>query len=131
MNKRSLLAGLTIMGAAMGFSSPAWATGVGLQLGSQSGVTVAHQDWHFGLGLDYLSFSADKIFKSRQQPALYYGIGGIVTERNNSALGGRAIIGAQTYLDQIQLYGELAPTLYILDDTRVELEGSIGFRVHF
>lgn len=128
--KKMKLAGL-VAGALLISASAQAQLGLGMQVGDRAGLSVGYQDLQFGFGLDTLSMSVDKTFSFSQYPALYYGVGAIITERESETLGARAVFGARHRIDQIEFFGNLAPTMYIVDNTDVKLEANVGFRFYF
>ncbi|WP_153915591.1 hypothetical protein [Shewanella sp. TC10] len=125
----SIIILITIMVSAQAKAAPE----VGLMVGSDSGINIKMDNYKFGVGFDDLSFTLDKTFNFQGQQHFYWGVGGKVADSKNNdiQLGARAIFGAHTMVERFTFFIEAQPTLYLLDDVKVELEAIGGVRYHF
>ncbi|KPZ68220.1 hypothetical protein AN944_03671 [Shewanella sp. P1-14-1] len=106
---------------------------VGLMVGSDSGINVKMNEYKFGVGFDDFSFTLDKTFNFNDHPHFYWGVGGKIADKKNDdiKLGARAVFGAHTKVERFTFFIEAQPTLYLIDDVKVELEAIGGVRYHF
>ncbi|MBV7263295.1 hypothetical protein KCG43_14910 [Photobacterium sp. WH24] len=122
-----------------GLSTSALASqSAGIFLGSpMSGVQYKHNDLRFSLGLDEFGFAVDKTFNLgtlTRNPQLNMGytfVGAQYVDNHYDKLGIRSGIGLEVPINQFELYGEVGPTLYMVEDVDVELEAAMGVRVRF
>lgn len=104
--------------------------GVGIGLGTETEIVVGINDFHIGVGLeDDTSFRVDRHFTIPGTPHFYYGVGGKYSEDDKHELGVRGIAGLNYFpVRELELYGQVIPTLYLRDDTHTDVEFSIGFK---
>ena len=110
----------------------------GIFLGSpMSGIQLKSNDLRFSLGIDDFGVAVDKTFNLgtlTNNPGLNSGytfVGGQYVDNKHDKLGVRSGIGFQVPVGEFELYGEVGPTLYVVEDVDVELEGAMGFRMRF
>jgi hypothetical protein len=94
---------------------------------------------HLRLNLDHLWYRGDIIVIDRTPIDLYYGVGGRFYQHekrngdNESEIGVRVPVGV-SYLFRkvpVQVFGELAPALILVDDSAFVIDISIGGRFYF
>ncbi|WP_064603916.1 hypothetical protein [Photobacterium sp. J15] len=111
---------------------------IGVFFGSpMSGIQYKQNDLRFSLGIDEFGVAVDKTFnlgKLVSKPELdsmYTFVGAQYVDDKDDKLGVRSGVGFQVPLDRVELYGEVGPTLYVVEDVDLELEGAIGVRYRF
>ena len=134
MKKYLLALGLMI---AVPFSAHA-SQAVGIFFGSpMSGIQYKHDDLRFSLGIDDFGLAFDKTFNLgslTQDPGmnnLYTFVGAQYVDNKYNKLGVRGGIGFQVPVNSFEFYGEVGPTLYVVEDVDLDLEGQLGFRIRF
>ncbi|SDJ59116.1 hypothetical protein SAMN04488540_11046 [Ferrimonas sediminum] len=111
---------------------PTWATPrVGIQLGSDNGVTVHAQGWDVGVSVERFAVSVDRRIPSNLNPALYFGVGGMISDTDDEEIGLRVKAGVATQIDQLELFAELVPVFYPGKDLEMDLDYSLGLRIRF
>ena len=123
-------------------------TGLGIILGSPSGISLKHWNssnravdaglaWNFA-GEDAISVHGDYLWHSWLSAeegdfAVYYGIGAQALFSNNSTIGARIPIGL-TYLFEeapLDVFVEIAPIFEVIPNTEFEGSGGLGVRFYF
>lgn len=130
-----------LLGLALTLSVPlsAYASqSVGVFFGSpMSGIQYKQNDLRFSLGLDDFGVAVDKTFNlgsvtnNPELNSLYTFVGAQYVDNKHDKLGVRSGIGFQVPVSQFELYGEVGPTLYVVEDVDLELEGALGVRYRF
>ncbi len=130
---KKLIAGMVML-LAVPFSSQA-SQEIGIFLGSpMSGIQYKTGDMRFSLGLQRLGFAFDKTFNlgslsgNSDLNALYTYLGAQVTDKSSETLGVRGGIGFQVPINSVSLYGEIGPTVYVMDQVGMNLEAAVGAR---
>jgi len=111
---------------------------VAVFLGSpMSGFQYQQDDLRFSLGLKDFGFAIDQTFsvaallnKPKLAP-LYVYLGGQLVDHHKHKVAVRSGIGFQQPFEQIIFYGELGPSLYVLEDVDIKLEASLGIKIDF
>ena len=128
-----------LLGLALALSVSAHASqSVGVFFGSpMSGIQYKTNDLRFSLGLDDFGVAVDKTFNLGSlvnDPDLnnmYTFVGAQYVDNKHDKLGVRSGVGFQVPVSQFELYGEVGPTLYVVEDVDLELEGALGVRYRF
>ena len=142
------LALCTSPGAAVAQSGPS--TGVGVQLGSPTGVSVRvvrdaepHYDflaaWDFD---DFLFLNANLVWERKVEEGvevdlrMFYGPGAGLGLRDRPGgddivLGAGGVIGAALWVESFELFAQLIPQLELVPATDFVIHGGIGVRYHF
>lgn len=104
--------------------------GVGLGVGSDTEVLIGVEDLNIGVGLgDDVSLRLDKHFTVPDTPHFYWGLGGKVSEDDDHRAGLRGIAGLNFFPErEVELYAQIVPTLYLIEDTHSDIEYSLGIR---
>ncbi|KLV06842.1 MULTISPECIES: hypothetical protein [Photobacterium] len=133
--KKAIL-GLSLL-AALPLSAHA-AQSIGAFFGSpMSGVQYKHHDLRFSLGVDDFGVAVDKTFNLgslANDPSMnnfYTFVGGQYVDDKHNKLGVRAGVGFEVPVERFEIYGELGPTLYMVEDFDADLEGALGIRYRF
>ncbi|CAG20093.1 hypothetical protein PBPRA1686 [Photobacterium profundum SS9] len=123
---------------AVPFSSAHAAQAIGVFLGSpMSGIQYKHNDLRFSLGIDDFGLAVDKTFnlgslsKNSDLNNLYTFVGAQYVDNKHDKVGVRSGVGFELPVNSFEFYGELGPTLYVVEDVDLELEAALGFRVRF
>ncbi|UJF19860.1 hypothetical protein L0B53_10420 [Vibrio sp. SS-MA-C1-2] len=119
-------------------STPAFADSIGGFLGTpMSGVQYKHNDLRFSVGLDDFGLAVDKVFNlgslvnnQKLNPA-YLFAGVQYVDQHHHKVGVRSGIGAQFPIESFELYAEIGPTLYVVEDVDIDVEGVLGVRYRF
>ncbi len=132
------------------FAQPA-ETGVGLMIGSPSGISVKHwlnkknalgaglgfsfiNDSRLYLNIDYLYHLYDQ-FESEEEIPFYYGFGIrlLTKEKKEGIFGIRGVAGLNWFPKNkpFDLFFEIAPVFELIPETAMNLDASIGFRYYF
>lgn len=115
--------------------------GIGAQVGSPTGVSLKIDSFDFlaGWNLNNDSFFGSVHYIIAQPrvgattPALraYYGPGVFVAVRDDDAkLGISFSVGLSYYVQRLEFFGQLSPRFRLIDSTKFELGGGIGFRFY-
>jgi hypothetical protein len=122
---------------AVPFSAQA-AQAVGVFLGSpMSGIQYKHHDLRFSLGIDDFGLAFDKTFNlgslsnNSDLNNLYTFVGAQYVDKKHHKVGVRSGVGFELPVNSFEFYGELGPTLYVVEDVDLELEAALGVRVRF
>ena len=107
--------------------------GVGLGVGSDTEVLVGVQDLNIGVGVGRdVSLRVDKHFAVQGTPQLYWGVGGKISENDHEQLGLRGIGGVNFFPErEVELFAQIVPTFYVLEDADLDVEYSLGMRYWF
>ncbi len=124
--------------------------GLGIILGEPTGISFkswqsreiafdAALAWSLGkngnihIHVDYLIHNYDIIKLHKAKLPVYFGIGGRLESKDESALGVRIPLGMSYMFEKapIDLFFEIVPTLNIIPETIFDLEGGIGVRYYF
>ncbi|MEH6532573.1 MAG: hypothetical protein V7735_14735 [Photobacterium frigidiphilum] len=123
---------------AVPFSSAHAAQAIGVFLGSpMSGIQYKHNDLRFSLGIDDFGLAVDKTFnlgslsKNSDLNNLYTFVGAQYVDNKHDKVGVRSGVGFELPVNSFEFYGELGPTLYVVEDVDLELEAALGVRVRF
>jgi len=128
-----------LLGLALTLSLSAHASqSIGVFFGSpMSGIQYKQNDLRFSLGLDDFGVAVDKTFNlgslvnNPELNSMYTFVGAQYVDDKNDKLGVRSGVGFQIPVSQFELYGEVGPTLYVVEDVDLELEGALGVRYRF
>ncbi|MGF1716386.1 hypothetical protein [Photobacterium chitinilyticum] len=128
-----------LLGLALTLSLSAHASqSVGVFFGSpMSGIQYKQNDLRFSIGLDDFGVAVDKTFNlgtlvnKPELNSMYTFVGAQYVDDKNDKLGVRSGVGFQVPVSQFELYGEVGPTLYVVEDVDLELEGALGVRYRF
>lgn len=111
---------------------------VGIFLGSpMSGFQYQQDDLRFSLGVKDIGFAFDQTFsvatllKKPKLAPLYAYLGAQLVDHDKHKVAVRSGVGFQQPFEQIILYAELGPSLYILEDVNIKLEASLGIKIDF
>lgn len=114
------------------------AQAIGVFLGSpMSGIQYKHNDLRFSLGIDDFGLAVDKTFnlgslsKNSDLNNLYTFVGAQYVDNKHDKVGVRSGVGFELPVNSFEFYGEVGPTLYVVEDVDLELEAALGFRVRF
>lgn len=104
--------------------------GLGVGVGSETEILIGIEDYNIGIGLeDDTSLRLDKHFTVPNTPHFYWGVGGKISEDDDHRLGARGIAGLNFFPErEIELYAQIVPTLYLIEDTHSDIEYSLGIR---
>ncbi len=104
--------------------------GIGVGVGSETEILIGIEDYNIGIGLeDDTSLRLDKHFTVPDTPYFYWGVGGKVSEDDDHRAGVRGIAGLNFFPErEIELYAQIVPTLYIIEDSHSDIEYSLGIR---
>jgi hypothetical protein len=124
--------------------------GLGIILGEPTGISfkawqsdeVAYDAalaWSFGkegnvhIHIDYLLHNYELIRTMNSYTPVYYGIGGRIQTKDETALGIRIPLGInfRSRRIPIDIFIEFVPALNIIPKTEFDLEGGIGARYYF
>ena len=124
--------------------------GLGIILGEPTGLSLkawqsdyiaydAAFAWSFGdngnvhIHVDYLLHNYHIIRTANAYTPIYYGIGGRIQTKNETALGVRIPLGInfRSRRIPIDIFVEIVPALNIIPKTEFDLEGGIGVRYYF
>jgi hypothetical protein len=124
--------------------------GLGLILGEPTGLSLkawqsdyiaydAAFAWSFGengnvhIHVDYLLHNYKIIRTANSYTPIYYGIGGRIQTKDETALGVRIPVGInfRSRRIPIDIFIEIVPALNIIPSTEFDLEGGIGARYYF
>jgi len=124
--------------------------GIGIILGEPTGLSckiwksdyVAYDAalaWSFGekgnvhIHVDYLLHNYKIIRTDNSYTPIYYGIGGRIQTKDETALGVRIPVGInfRSRRIPIDIFLEIVPTLNIIPKTEFDLEGGVGARYYF
>lgn len=111
---------------------------LGLFLGSpMSGFQFQHDDLRFSLGIKDFGFAFDQTFsvatlleKPKLAP-LYVYLGAQIVDHHKHNVAVRSGIGFQQPFEQVTFYGELGPSLYVIEGVEMKLEASLGIKIDF
>ncbi|WP_392339451.1 hypothetical protein [Moritella marina] len=111
---------------------------VAVFLGSpMSGFQYQQDDLRFSLGLKDFGIAFDQTFsvaalleKPKLAP-LYVYLGAQLVDHHKNNVAVRSGIGFQQPFQKITLYGELGPSLYVVEDVDIKLEASLGIKIDF
>jgi uncharacterized protein DUF3996 len=150
MGKKLVLVLLFIMACNISFANTPGNFGLGLILGEPTGLSVkvwqsdyvaydAALAWSFGekenvhIHIDYLLHNYKIIRTENSYTPIYYGIGGRIQTKDETALGVRIPVGInfRSRRIPIDIFLEIVPTLNIIPKTDFDLEGGIGARYYF
>ncbi|MCW8332003.1 hypothetical protein MD588_24730 [Photobacterium sp. SDRW27] len=130
-----------LLGLALALSLPFSAQAsqsAGIFFGSpMSGIQYKHNDLRFSLGIDDFGVAVDKTFNlgslanNPDLNSMYTFVGAQYVDNKHDKLGVRSGVGFQVPVNSFELYAEVGPTLYVVEDVDLELEGALGFRVRF
>ncbi|USD37955.1 MULTISPECIES: hypothetical protein [Ferrimonas] len=121
-----------MMALGLTLAAPVWASPrVGIQLGSDNGVTVHAQGWDVGVSVERFAVSVDRRIPSNINPALYFGVGGMISDTDDEEIGLRLKAGLATQIDQVELFAELVPVFYPGKDLEMDLDYGVGLRIRF
>ncbi|KMV30997.1 hypothetical protein L4D00_20145 [Photobacterium swingsii] len=133
---KKLLVGLALI-AAVPFSAHA-SKGIGVFLGSpMSGIQYKHDDLRLSLGVEKFGVAFDKTFNlgsltdNRKLDSLYTFVGAQYVDHHNKKVGVRSGVGFELPINSFELYGELGPSLYVVEEVDLDLEAALGFRIRF
>jgi len=111
---------------------------VGIFLGSpMSGFQYQQDNLRFSLGIKDFGFAVDQTFNvatllNRPKLApLYVYLGGQIVDHHKHKVAVRSGIGFQQPFEQVMFYGELGPSLYVVEDVDIKLEASVGIKIDF
>lgn len=123
--------------------------GVGFGVGSFDVVTLRVERFDIGVGIDDFGVTLDYrlsnqlVTNSPSLDWLYLFVGGIYNadadegyrgrpgEKEPDEFGLRAGVGAHVFFNQLELFAQVMPTLYLIEDTDLDGEGLIGARLWF
>jgi hypothetical protein len=124
--------------------------GLGIILGEPTGLSMkiwqseyvaydAALAWSFGkdgnvhIHVDYLLHNYEIIRTANSYTPIYYGIGGRIQTKDETALGVRIPLGIdfRSRRIPIDIFLEIVPTLNLIPKTELDLEGGIGIRYYF
>ena len=124
--------------------------GLGIILGEPTGISLkswqsdeiaydAALAWSFGkegsvhIHVDYLLHNYELIRTINSYTPVYYGIGGRIQTKDETALGVRLPLGInfRSRKIPIDIFIEFVPALNIIPNTEFDLEGGIGARYYF
>ena len=124
--------------------------GLGLILGEPTGLSLkawqsdyvaydAAFAWSFGekgnvhIHIDYLLHNYQIIRTANSYTPIYYGIGGRIQTKDETALGVRIPLGInfRSRRIPIDIFVEIVPALNIIPSTEFDLEGGVGARYYF
>ena len=150
MGKKLVIVLLFIMTCNVSFANTPGNFGLGLILGEPTGLSVkvwqsdyvaydAALAWSFGekgnvhIHIDYLLHNYKIIRTENSYTPIYYGIGGRIQTKDETALGVRIPVGInfRSRRIPIDIFLEIVPTLNIIPKTDFDLEGGIGARYYF
>lgn len=138
-----------VLGLALALSVPMSAhaaQSAGVFFGSpMSGVQLKHNDLRFSVGVDDFGVAVDKTFNLgalTHNPELnsFYTFAGAQyvddhdhkhDHDHDNELGVRGGVGFEVPVEKFEFYGEVGPTLYVVEDVDMELEGALGLRYRF
>jgi hypothetical protein len=111
---------------------------VGIFLGSpMSGIQYRVDDLRFSFGLDDIGLAFDKTFSVAEllgKPKLapvYAFLGGQFVDHKNNKVAVRSGVGFLLPVEDFTFYGEVGPSLYVVEDVELKLEASLGVRISF
>ncbi|NQZ51814.1 MAG: hypothetical protein HRT95_17060 [Moritella sp.] len=111
---------------------------IGIFLGSpMSGFQYQQDNLRFSLGIKDFGFAIDQTFsvatllKKPKLAPLYVFLGGQIVDHHKHKIAVRSGIGFQQPFEQVIFYGELGPSLYVLEDVDIKLEASLGIKIEF
>jgi len=84
----------------------------------------------FGVAVDQ-TFSVAELLKKPKLEPLYVYLGGQIVDHHKHKVAVRSGIGFQQPFEQVIFYGELGPSLYVLEDVNIKLEASLGIKIDF
>lgn len=129
---------IILIGIVLMISAPLSAQSVGIFLGSpMSGIQLKYQDLRFSLGIDDVGIAVDKTFDLAallNKPDFnnfYTFLGAQFIDHKNDKVGIRSGVGFLMPVNQVSIYGEVGPTLYVAEAVNLNLEAALGFRVSF
>ena len=124
--------------------------GLGIILGEPTGISLktwqsdeiaydAALAWSFGkegnvhIHVDYLLHNYELIRTINSYTPVYYGIGGRIQTKDETALGVRLPLGInfRSRKIPIDIFIEFVPAINIIPNTEFDLEGGIGARYYF
>ena len=133
---KKLLIGLALF-LVIPFSAQATQS-MGIFFGSpMSGIQYKHDDLRFSLGIDDFGVAFDKTFNlgslinNGELNSFYTYVGGQFVDHKNDKVGIRSGVGFELPVNSFEFYGEVGPTLYVVEDVDMDLEAALGFRVRF
>ncbi|PSW06154.1 hypothetical protein [Photobacterium lipolyticum] len=133
---KKLLVGLALF-LAVPFSAQA-SQSLGIFFGSpMSGIQYKQDDLRFSLGIDDFGVAVDKNFNlgtlvnNADLNSFYTYVGGQFVDNKNDKVGIRSGVGFELPVNSFEFYGEVGPTLYVVEDVDMDLEAALGFRVRF
>lgn len=108
---------------------------IGIFLGSpMSGFQFQHDDLRFSLGIKDFGFAIDQTFsvatllENPKLDPLYVYLGGQLVDHGKHKAAVRSGIGFQLPFEKVVFYGELGPSLYVVEDVDFKLEASLGIK---
>ncbi|OAN17950.1 hypothetical protein A3K86_03260 [Photobacterium jeanii] len=123
--------------AAVPFSAFA-SQGLGVFVGSpMSGIQYKHNDLRFSLGISDFGLAFDKTFNvgsltnNNKLDNVYTFVGAQYVDNHNKKFGVRSGVGFQLPVDSFELYGEVGPSLYVVEKVDLDLEAALGVRIRF
>ena len=127
-----LLTALAMVGSAT--TAQAQNFDIGLQLGEFDAVTVRANGWQADIGIDTFGVGVSRVWNLKdiasdvQNDLFYLRLGGRYMDSDNHQFGIDGAFGAQTRWKGVQFYGEVAPTVWVIDDFDTSVGVNIGFR---
>jgi hypothetical protein len=146
MPMKKLLMAVFVLCAAQAHAEQAGKTGVGLILGSPTGITAKHwtsERWAFDGGIGFGNaavFYADALFNQWQSLKdadaklnVYAGGGPRVATDDGGQFSLRVMVGLGFWPSKVpvELFAEIGPALKLAPDNRVGIDGGLGVRYYF
>ncbi|ADN77551.1 hypothetical protein Fbal_3353 [Ferrimonas balearica DSM 9799] len=104
---------------------------VGYQVGTESAVAIGVGRWDLSVGTERFVVNVDRRFHTKEFPALYFGLGGQVSEDSNAPVGLRTKVGLSARADMVELFGEVVPNVTFGDAGDVDVDYALGLRIWF
>ncbi len=127
-----------LIGIVLLMSAPSSAQSIGIFLGTpMSGIQLKYEALRFSLGIDDVGIAVDKTFdlgallNKSDFESFYTYLGAQFIDHKNDKVGIRSGVGFLMPVNQVSIYGEVGPTLYVAEDVNLNIEAALGFRVSF
>ena len=105
--------------------------GLGVQLGTDNGLSIGVKQWDIGVAVKGLVINVDRRFITREFPALYFGLGAQVSDKSDEHVGVRFKVGLSARAGLVELFGEAVPNKTFGSNGDLNIDYHAGLRIWF